>query len=559
MIEKYKKFYVEYLRTLIKYQIVGLLICVIYSVSNITYPLFLEKIIDDAIANQQINEIIYYTIFMGSIIVVSIIFKYLKIIFYFKLGKNMGEQLKGKIIRKLFRYGNKFYNDYKIGEIVSILEQDVGIVQNLYMNVFNNILVNIITIVGLVFITIRMNALIAVVSFGLVGMYIYFQIRIGKDIKSASYNVSKQRGVLQADTQEILENSRNIYLNNSENLFNKKYRNSLDEFYVRQYDFVKAKAKLTIIDGTFEAINLLIVLFLGGIFVVKDVLSVGGLFTLTLYVQKLFTPVMALMGNYIDLKGGQASIERINEIMDFSKYTITSGESFATQYKSFELRDIGFSYGDKVLFNHVNIAFKPGDKVAFVGDNGTGKSTLVNIMLRLEDRIHGKIYYNGNDIYTLDDSYYQKIIFVSQNPFVFSGTIKENLLLGKSERSDDKLYECLELVNLKSDILGLKDGLDTVVGNRGVLLSGGQKQKLALARIFMEPDKSLIILDEPTSALDIISEVTVMKNLIKEKENSTIIIITHRKKVIEFCNKIMKIDNSCILMLDCDKEVSIDM
>lgn len=553
MIEKYKKFYVEYLRTLIKYQIVGLLICVIYSISNIIYPLFLEKIIDEAIADKNINKIIYYTIFMGSIIVVSIIFKYLKIIFYFKLGKNMGEKLKANIIMKLFHYGNKFYNNYKIGEIISIIEQDVGTVQNLYMNVFNNILVNFITIIGLVFITIRMNVVISAVSFGLVGIYIYFQIRIGRDIKKASYNVSKQRGILQADTQETLENSRNIYLYNSEKFFYKRYRSSLDEFYAKQYDFVKSKAKLTIIDGIFEAINLLVVLFIGGIFVVKGLLSVGGLFTLTLYVQKLFAPVMALMGNYIDMKGGQASIERINEIMDSSKYTIKSGEVFATQYKSFELRDIGFSYGDSLLFKHVNVVFKPGDKIAFVGDNGTGKSTLVNILFRLEEGKHGKIYYNGNDIYTLDDSYYQKVFLVSQTPFIFSGTIKENLLLGKYERSDDELYESLDFVNLKSDVLDMKDGLDTIIGNRGVHLSGGQKQKLALARIFMETDNSLIILDEPTSSLDTISEIIVMKNLIKEKKNSAIIIITHRKKVIEFCNKIMKIENSCIMMSDCDK------
>jgi ABC-type bacteriocin/lantibiotic exporter with double-glycine peptidase domain len=555
VIKKYFKFYNEYLKMFNKSQVIGVFILVIYSISNIIYPYFLKLIIDDAITNKNLHKLFSYTFLMIITIGISILFKYIKSIYFFNLGKKIGIHMKNSIFSNIFKYNLKFFRNYKIGEIVSILEQDVISIHTLVMNIVD-VFINIITFCGLTFILFFLNWKITLVSLLVSSIYLFLQRIFGKIIKRIAYQISVKRGDFQAMSQEILNNISNIQLLNQVNFFKNKYNDGQNEYYCIQFKGIKERAKSGILDGAFEGINLILVLFLGGYLVVTGDLTVGSLFTLTLYVQKLFSPIVSLINDYMEIKKAQASVDRVCEILESYQYQIKCGKTKCDGINTINIRNLSFAYNNNKILKNINIKIGQGEKIAFIGENGSGKSTLMNIIIKLEDNYEGNILIDDFDITEFDfNSYYDKILFVKQEPFTFGGSILDNLIMGTKDITIEKIHEALQLVNLKNDIELMENGINTMLGEKGVKLSGGQAQKLALARIFLLNDYPIIILDEPTAALDLESEDIILKNIFKYKTESTIIVITHRREVLKYCNRVIEIRNKNIFDSNCNNYV----
>ncbi|WP_251862328.1 ABC transporter ATP-binding protein [Clostridium sp. Marseille-Q2269] len=546
MIKKYTNFYKEYLHIFTKNQIIGMLILIIYSASNIIYPYFLKLIIDDAITNKDLQKLLLYTSIMIVIIGISILFRYIKTIYFFNLGKKISIHIKNKIISKIFQYNLVFFRNYKVGEIISILEQDVINIQTLFMNVVNDIFINVMTFIGLTVILTFLNFRITVISLIISGIYLIFQRRYGKGIKKSAYKTSIKRGEFQSVSQEMINSISNIQLQNQSEYFQNQYNESQNEYFHFQFIGVKIRAKSYILDGVFEGMNLILVLFFGGLMILKGYLTVGSLFTMTLYVQKLFTPIVALINDYIEFKKTQASIDRVYEILENEQYKIKFGEINCGNTNTLKIKKISFSYNETYLFDNVNLEMRYGEKIGIVGENGSGKSTLMNLILKLEDNFSGNILLGDYDIREFNKSYYDKILLIKQEPFIFNGSILDNLIMGEKNIKKEKINEALSLANIKEDIEVMEKGVNTIVGEKGVKLSGGQCQKLALARIFLSHEYPIIILDEPTAALDLESEEIVLRNIFKYRANSTIIVITHRREVLKYCTRVIEIKNKNI-------------
>jgi ATP-binding cassette subfamily B protein len=194
------------------------------------------------------------------------------------------------------------------------------------------------------------------------------------------------------------------------------------------------------------------------------------------------------------------------------------------------------------LTEPVTLDFLAGEHIAIVGPNGAGKSTFVKTLLGIIKGTKGNLFINESDISTINlDKYYQYISYVSQDAPIFDGTILENITMNK-EYAQEEIWRVLDMVLLKEKIEGLDKRLDTNIGEKGIKLSGGEKQKLAIARVLLQ-DASVIILDEATASMDYLSEEKVLQNLFSEKKDSLILLITHRLKAIEFVDKIFLLEN----------------
>lgn len=264
----------------------------------------------------------------------------------------------------------------------------------------------------------------------------------------------------------------------------------------------------------------------------------------------LYTPVKNIGNNLNAVQFSFFSIEKIFEVLD-SVPSIKDCENPITlgrKHSAIRFKDVNFEYVENVpVLKNINLDIKCGETIAFVGNSGGGKTTIVNLLPRFYDVKSGSITIDDVDIrkYSLE-SLRQNIAVIFQDNFLFSGTIRENILLGNENATDEQIKQAVKMVYLEDFISTLRDGLNTVIGERGVLLSGGQKQRVAIARAFLK-DAPIIILDEATSALDNKAEAVVqmaIDNLMKDK---TVFVIAHRLSTIQNANKIVVINEGNIV------------
>ena len=272
----------------------------------------------------------------------------------------------------------------------------------------------------------------------------------------------------------------------------------------------------------------------------------------------LYTPVKNIGNNLNAVQFSFFSIEKIFDVLDSTPEICDKPTAQKLSGISSEIRfkDVNFEYVENVpVLKNINLDIKKGETIAFVGNSGGGKTTIVNLIPRFYDIKSGSITIDGIDIrdYTLE-SLRQNIAVVFQDNFLFSGTIRENILLGNETATDEDIQKAVKMAYLDDFIESLQDGLNTVIGERGVLLSGGQKQRVAIARAFLK-DSPIIILDEATSALDNKAEAVVqmaIDNLMKDK---TVFVIAHRLSTIQNANKIVVINEGNIVEMGTHEEL----
>lgn len=525
------------------------LFVIIFTSANLVYPYFLKLIIDDALVGKSIYKLFTYTIVMFFTVIIMLISKYFVANKSLLLCQKITLKIRQNIIEQLVKYSQIFFREYENGQIISIIENDLQQVQSLAMHMITEFLVAIITTIGLLFIIFTINYQIAIACIVLLIIYAYLQNNNGKKIKDNSLELSKNKGELYSHTQELVFNIPDIKMLNCHKEYKKIYNNKCNKYFDMERNVVKLGVWSSIIGVIFQNLGLILVLCLGGYMVLNGDMSVGILFTLTIYAQQLFSPIITLTNLYVELKKIQASIKRISKLINNDDYVIQDGYIYSDKSLCGDiiLKDFSFKYGNDIIFNKANIKIDNGSKVALLGNNGSGKTTLIRLFMRLQKDYEGKIILGEHNIedYKLD-YLRQNIICISQAPFIFNGTILENILLYNKEISKEIVDKVIKLVCLEEDIQNMPNGINTIIGDKGVSLSGGQSQKIALARIFLT-DHSIIILDEPTSALDIKSEKIICKNIYEYLSEKTIIAITHRNEILEHCSKIYEIKNTQII------------
>jgi subfamily B ATP-binding cassette protein MsbA len=278
--------------------------------------------------------------------------------------------------------------------------------------------------------------------------------------------------------------------------------------------------------------------------VVQNMISVGSIVAFMIALLMLYTPMKNIGNNYTKIQLCFLAMDRVAEVLDREPQIVNKpgAAPFGGVRRGIAYRDVQFSYEpDKPVLKGINLEIKAGQSVAFVGNSGGGKTTLVNLLPRFYDVDSGVIEIDGRDIRDIElDSLRDNIAVVFQDNFLFGGSIRDNIMLGKADASTEEVARAVKAACLDEFIDSLELGLDTQIGERGVMLSGGQKQRVAIARAFLK-DAPIVILDEATSALDNQSEAVVQQAIENLMLNKTVLIIAHRLSTVINADRIVVI------------------
>lgn len=316
-------------------------------------------------------------------------------------------------------------------------------------------------------------------------------------------------------------------------------------------NIVDGKTKIKLVHELFFSlfaliVNVLQVLVLAYA-VLKSSLSVGAIVTVIALLGKAYEPIAIFNVEYVDYKLNKVTVNKYLELLDLrDDENLTSGDVMEKPNGKIEFKDVTFGYSDKKIVDGLSFEIESGSSVAFVGESGSGKSTIIKLIIGLLKNQEGTIFVDGKDLSKINlNSFYDYVSYVSQEVPVFDGTLRENLVFDKKV-TDEEIVKVLKLVCLDKFYERLDNGLDTELGEKGIRMSGGERQRLALARLFFD-DSKIIILDEATAAMDNVTESVVMKNVLDYLTNKTILIIAHRLETIKGVDEILVLEDGVIV------------
>lgn len=546
MIKRFASYYKPHKKLFI----LDMICAIVVAALDLVFPMFSRSFIDDFIPNGKIRLIITFTILIIAMYIIRMICQF--IMQYW--GHVMGSRIEFDMRKDLFKHIQilpfKYFDDNKTGQIMSRLVGDLREIAETAHHGPEDIFIASIMIIGSFIILLKINVILTLVVFLFVILLILFTINKRKAMAIAFRNVRRNH----ADINSQLENSiSGIRL--SKSFANEEFE--MDKFEINNMAYRESwtfayKAMGVFSSGTHFLADMLnvVVISLGGILKYYDMISMGDLVAYLLYMAFMLRPVRRLIQFTQQFQSGIAGFERFVELMNVQSDIIDGENAIDLKNPKGEIKFINtyFRYGDKDewVLEDVNLKIDSGKTIALVGSSGVGKTTISNLIPRFYEAQKGDIIIDNTNIKDIKlHSLRKNIGFVQQDVFIFWGTIRENILYGNPDATDREIVEAARKANIHEFIMDLKNGYDTIVGERGVKLSGGQKQRIAIARVFLK-NPPILILDEATSSLDNATELAIQKSIEHLAKDRTTIIIAHRLSTIKNADEILVLTDNGI-------------
>lgn len=445
----------------------------------------------------------------------------------------------------------RFYANNQVGQVISRVINDVEQTKDFILTGLMNIWLDCITIIIalsiMFFLDVKLTfAAIFIFPFYILTVYFFFG-RLRKLTRVRSQALAEVQGFLHERVQGMsVIKSFAIEDNEAKN-----FDNHNKNFLQRAFQHTRWNAYSFAAINTVTDLGPIIVIGVGSYLAITGSITIGTLAAFVGYLEQLFGPLRRLVSSFTTLTQSFASMDRVFQLMD-EDYDIKNGigaQPIKISEGQIDLKHVSFKYNEneKEVLHDINLTINKGETVAFVGMSGGGKSTLINLIPRFYDVTQGEIlidHHNVKDFLT--GSLRNQIGLVQQDNILFSDTVKENILLGRPDATDDEVVEAAKMANAHDFISNLPNGYDTEVGERGVKLSGGQKQRLSIARIFLN-NPPVLILDEATSALDLESEAIIQEALDVLSKDRTTLIVAHRLSTITHADRIVVMENGRIV------------
>ncbi|MCR5296033.1 MAG: ABC transporter ATP-binding protein/permease [Clostridiales bacterium] len=462
------------------------------------------------------------------------------------IAQHISYDMRNQMYKHLQKMSQRFFTSANQGDIITRMTSDISGVESVITGTFTSILSNSITLVVAVIAMFQKNWILALVGIAVVPLFTLPTRMAGK-----------RRWKLAGEAQECNDEINGILnetLSVSGQLLVKLFGREKSE-YKRYEDANGRMIKLNIRErmagrwffmllSTLTTIGPMLLYLVGGILIMKydSTLSVGDITVLVALLGRMYGPVNSLLNIQVDWIRSMAMFTRIFEYYDMKPEIDDKPEAkeLANAKGDIVFDHVDFTYdGERMILKDINFTLRSGDCVAIVGPSGSGKSTIVNLIPRLWDPTSGRVLFDGTDVRDLTlHSLRDEVGVVTQETYLFNGTIRENLLYAKPEATEEEMIEACKKANIYDFISKQPDGLDTMVGNRGLKLSGGEKQRISIARALLK-DPALLIFDEATSALDSISEAAIQAAINPLIEERTSILIAHRLSTILAADEIL--------------------
>ncbi len=542
LIKRFLPYYKKYIPTLI----LDLFCAALTTICEIVLPLIMREI-----TNAGMNNLAILTI--GYVVRVGVLYLVLRLIdsaaFYYMAytGHVMGTKMETDMRRDAYSHlqnlSNTYFNNTKVGQIMGRITNDLFDVTEFSHHCPEEFFIAGIKGIVSFIILMNINVTLTLIIFLIIPIMFAVCRSLNKKMRATFRKQRQLIGELNARIEDSLLGQKVVKAFANEDIEKEKFeKDNQNYFSIKKlsYRFMGAFSTTT---RMFDGIMYSSVVIAGSIFMIKGYINAGDLVAYLLYVTTFIATVRRIIEFAEQFQRGMTGIERFVEILDadIEIFDEPDAEDLVDAKGNIEFKNVSFEYPDdhNRVFKGLDFSIKNGEKIAFVGPSGGGKTTLCNLIPRFYDVTDGEIFLDGKNIkkYTLK-SLRKSIGMVQQDVYLFSGTVYENILYGRPDATREEVIEAAKKAGADEFIMTLKDGYDTYVGERGVKLSGGQKQRISIARVFLK-NPPIIILDEATSALDNESEFAVAKSLNKLSVGRTTITIAHRLSTIRNADRIM--------------------
>ena len=543
------KRFVHYYKPHKKIFILDLIASFLVAAIGIGYPIITNMLMKDFIPNNNVNGIIIASIILLVIYLVRMLLRYFIQYYGHVMGVKMQAEMRKDMFDKLEKLPYSYYDNHETGKIMSRMTNDLFEISELAHHGPENIFIASITIISSFVYLMILNWILGLICFGMLPILLVISMYFRSKMKIAMTNSKIAIAKVNASIESSITGIRvtKAYTNAKTeakkfDVYNEEFVNARSESFGAMARFFSSSQFIT------DAFNVLIILG-GGLFIYYKIMDVNDLTTFIVSISLFISPVHQVIQFSEQFINGTTGFKRFIEIMDEPEENEYEGSKILENVKGdISFKDVTFSYNDsKTILNHISFDIKQGENIALIGPTGGGKTTICHLIPRFYNITSGEIKIDNQNIndFTLE-SLRKNIGIVQQDVFLFNGTIKENILYGNENATDEQVIEASKKANIYEYICSLEDGFDTIVGERGVKLSGGQKQRISIARVFLK-DPKILILDEATSALDNTTELLIQNSLNELSKGRTTIIVAHRLSTIKNATKILVVSNGSII------------
>ncbi len=524
-------------------------VVVISGILQAVVPLSIKLLTDDFITKQNLKGFIIAGIGFFSLVIISTLAIYSFYVFGGKLEYQVSKEIRKSVFERIEKFSLTNIKKYETGELISRLTSDVQKLSEVFswgvIDACHSIIVLLISISIMLYLSYTLTLMLFLILPAIYIVTVIFQ----KNILKFQRKVRDYNSKIIRSYTESLSYIKTIKALGIEDKKKKEFK-AYNEKY-RKYNLLSILISAIFVPTVMfvASIGVGFAFNFSSISVMRNVMTYGAFLSFLTYSFQIFEPFKMLAQIFTDLKSAQASAERVFQILYEEDEILEEEESDLDFEGNIKFENVSFHYfdDDKLILKDFNFEIKNGESVAFIGSTGSGKSTIVNLICKFYNPTSGGIYLDGINYRNIDKTcLYNNLGYVLQQPQLFSISIKENIKFGNENATDEEILKVCNLLGIDEFISKLPNGIDTVIGETGYNISGGQKQLISFARALIKNPK-LLILDEATSSIDTETEKIIqnkMKDILKGK---TSIIVAHRLSTIKHCDKIVLIENGNIL------------
>lgn len=521
--------------------------CFMIIVFQTLIPIGTRLILNEYIPTENGRGIVIVSIVLLITTFLLSVASYIKTYYGHVLGTNIEKKMRIKMFKHFQTLDFSYFDKYKTGQILSRLTTDLNYISEFAHHGAEEVFSTLVIIIIGIFYLGSINIMFMLFSYVLIIIHFTVLYKNRGKMKKSMRAVRDELGEVNAQTESSLAAIRLTRAYTNEGLEIDQYIDINESYRTFWKEAFKDLAIVMSTNNFFLQAQNVLLIGVGSIAIFNQIITFGDLMAFYLFFQILISSVSRIMNMVESFQQGITSMDRYNEIMAV-KPTITeiaNPVELSNVQGNIEFKNVNFEYvSDKPVISNLNLQIAKGKMVALVGESGIGKSTIVQLLPRFYEVASGTITIDDVDIQDASlDSLRSNIGYVQQDVTLFYGTIRDNILYGKPEASEEELLEAIKKSKLLDFVNSLEEGLDTQVGEKGIVLSGGQKQRISLARIFLK-NPPILLLDEATSALDTITERYIQEQIEELSVGRTVIVVAHR------LSTIMKADEICVLGKD---------